>query len=68
MNKLRAFVNFLKQIDYGDLTFAIQMALLAVCTFALLQESRKLNQEIQQLRKYIHDQNTQNQCGLENVR
>ena len=55
MNKLRAFASFLKQIDYGDLTFAIQMALLAVCTFVLLQESRKLNQDIQQLKDYIHE-------------
>ncbi len=49
MSKLRAFVNFLKQIDYGDLAFAIQMALLAVCAFALLQESLKFNQDIQRL-------------------
>lgn len=68
MNKLREFVSFLKRIGRDEWFLAIQVAALTAAASRAIQESRKFNQEIQQLRKYMHEQNTQNGCGVENVR
>ncbi len=68
MSKLREFVSFLKQIERDDWLFYVQLATFLAAFHLAHQESRKFNQDIQRLKDYIHEQNTQNGCGVENVR
>ncbi len=68
MSKLRELVNFLKQIDRDDWLFYVQLATFLAAFHLALQESRKFNQDIQRLKDYIHEQNTQNRRGVEDMR
>lgn len=67
MGKLRAFASFLKQLDRSDWVFAFQIIVLAIVLIQAFQVASRMNEDIKQLKDYIHDQNTQNKRGVENL-